>query len=324
MNNNFIQNGFGKFLDSKLEENKRTTTQTSYFLSTNDETSINKQKSDRNNIKEINIYEIEIQTVKKFDKLENKKGEIYLRKKVNINDNIEKKNFLKIDKGIQTINYYEEESDNNFININYNKNNKININKDNKINIDNKKIIKRLLGRKTKKSGLIGKHNKYSLDNIIRKVKTRFIDSAFNYINSKFKNKKLILLKIIGRQSKEINRNKNILWLKKKMKDIFYEDISKKTFNSNKDYNRQLIDKIYLENTEKEVIELLNMNIIEFMKLYCSKEKIEGMKQLDEIINELEMNGENEEYINKFRKVSIEFELTINNLVSRERNTINF
>ena len=85
------------------------------------------------------------------------------------------------------------------------------------------------------------------------------------------------------------------------MKDVFYEDISKKTYNSNKDYNRQLIDKIYLENTEKDVIELLNMSVIEFMKIYCSKEKIEGMKQLDEIINELEKSGENEEYINKYK-----------------------
>ena len=62
------------------------------------------------------------------------------------------------------------------------------------------------------------------------------------------------------------------------------------------------------------------MSVIDFMRLYCSKEKIEGMKQLDEIINELEKSGENEEYINKFRKVSIEFESTINNLISRERN----
>ena len=222
---------------------------------------------------------------------------------------------LKLDRGIQTINYYEkEEISNNFINKDDNENNKNNIDK------NNKKNKKKLLGRKTKKSGLIGKHNKFSLDNIIRKVKTKFIDSAFNYINSKFKNKKYFLLKIIGQQGKEINRNKNILWLKKKMKDVFYEDISKKTYNSNKDYNRQLIDRIYLENIEKEVIELLNMNIIEFMKLYCSKEKIEGMKQLDEIINELKISGENEEYLNKFRKVSIEFESTINNLISRERN----
>ena len=59
----------------------------------------------------------------------------------------------------------------------------------------------------------MGKHNKYCIDNIIRKVKVKLIDSSFNYINKKFKNKKLCLLKIIGVQSKEINRNKNLLTL---------------------------------------------------------------------------------------------------------------
>ena len=118
---------------------------------------------------------------------------------------------IKLDRGVQTINYYEkEEINNNFVNNVNNRSDKINVDKNYKVNKDYKEKKRKLLGRKTKKSGLIGKHNKFSLDNIIRKVKTRFISSAFNCINKKFKNKKLILLKIIGRQSKEVNKNKNI------------------------------------------------------------------------------------------------------------------
>ena len=165
----------------------------------------------------------------------------------------------------------------------------------------------------------MGKHTKYSLDNIIRKVKPRFINSALNYINAQFKNKNIKLLKIICKQSKEINRNKNILWLKNTMKNVFYEDISKKAKNSNINYNRELIDKIYMEKNEEKVIELLNHTVSDFMKLYCSKNKIKGMKQLDEIIDELKRKGEQEEYLNEFEIVSKDFESIIIRLKSRER-----
>ena len=145
------------------------------------------------------------------------------------------------------------------------------------------------------------------------------IDSSFNYINKKFKNKKLCLLKIIGAQSKEINRNKNLLWLNKTLKDIFYEDISKKSNNPNKNYNRQLIDKIYKENNEKEVIELLNITILEYLKFYTSINNITDMKQLNDDINELKSIGESEHYTNEYKRVSENFYTIIKNFKSRER-----
>ena len=70
MNNNLIRNGFGQFLESKLDEKKIIVTQTSYIPSTNDETSINNQNEDIKDIQEINNYEIGIQTIKKFEKIE--------------------------------------------------------------------------------------------------------------------------------------------------------------------------------------------------------------------------------------------------------------
>ena len=178
---------------------------------------------------------------------------------------------------------------------------------------------KKKFGRKKKKSGLFGKHNKYCIDNIIRKVKAKLIDSSFNYINKKFKNKKLCLLKIIGAQSKEVNRNKNLLWLNKTLKDIFYEDISKKANNPNKNYNRELIDKIYKENNEKEVIELLNITILEYLEFYTSINNITDMKQLNDDINELKSIGESEHYTNEYKRVSENFYTIIKNFKSRER-----
>ena len=107
------------------------------------------------------------------------------------------------------------------------------------------------------------------------------------------------------------------------MKNVFYEDISNKANNTNKNYNRELIDIIYKEKDEEKVIELLNLTVGEFMKLYCSKNKINDMKQLDEVIKELKKEGESDiNYLKKFKLVSEDFESIIKGLNSRERKKI--
>ena len=55
----------------------------------------------------------------------------------------------------------------------------------------------KLLGRKTKNSGETGKHNKYSEDNMIRKIKVLFRDDLLDFINNKIK-KHLHLSEIIN------------------------------------------------------------------------------------------------------------------------------
>ena len=44
------------------------------------------------------------------------------------------------------------------------------------------------------------------------------------------------------------------------------------------------------------------------------------MEQLDDIINELKLKGEDEAYLNLFRNVSINFESILKKQKSRERN----
>ena len=337
-----MKNEYEEFLNEKVQEEVKTSSQTTNCsLPINDENNYNNNNDNEQEEQDKCKYDIGIQTIYKFQEIKSEDGINYIRykaieiknkKDINAQNNKEEKNQTKEEIGTQTNNYYEEneiEINNNFLNmINENIiNNKLIINNDIIIDVKANQIIdqmekKPILGRKTKRSGLSGKHNKYSIDNIIRKVKNRFINSAFNYINKQFKNKKLALLKIVGKQGMEINRNKNILWLKKTMKDVFYEDISLKTFNSNKDYNRELIDKIFLEKEEQNVIDLLNLNILDFMKLYCSKDKIDGMEQLDDVINELKLKGEDETYLSQFRNVSMNFKTIFLNQKSRERNNI--
>jgi len=297
-----------------------------------------------NNASERIFFEKGVQTVEKY-------GDIYANNDNNIisikiiynnenliNNNNYNKNISTLDIGFQTNNNYNDKADlvkeeeeekeiKDYIIKNKDKNkNFIHQSKSEHVLNKKKEIIfnifkerKKKFGRKKKKSGLLGKHNKFCIDNIIRKVKAKLIDSSFNYINKKFKNKKLCLLKIIGAQSKEINRNKNLLWLNKTLKDIFYEDISRKANNPNKNYNRELIYKIYNEKTEKDVIELLNLTVLEYLELYNSINDISDMKQLNDDINELKLIGESEEYTNEYKRVSENFYTIIKSFKSRER-----
>ena len=322
MNNN----DYKKLLDTSFENDSNILNQITNIYNFN-----NEQKNECEQKNHVLKYDMGIQTVKKYEEIDNDSENCLMDYNFIINfKNTQRKN----DKNsIESItNSYEEEKNDedqdkeskfqNNSSINSNNinstNNSIIINKI--FNIT-KKSKKSNLGRKCKREESKGKHTKFSLDNLIRRIKVRFINSSLNYINSQFINKDSILLKIIGTQGKEINRNKNLLWLNKKMKDIFYEDISKKTFNGNRNFNRELIDKIYRENQETKVIELLNYTVNDFYKLlYCSKTKIKGMNQLDDVIKELKNEGESIAYLTKFRDVSKELENIFINFKSRDRN----
>ena len=302
---------------------------------TNNYTFTNILKNDNGEQNQAIKCDIGIQTVKKFEEIDDISEDSYIDYNLLFNKNNQIKNDIdKSDFERQFIHNYEEEKNNedqdketklqinssDICNNIVSTNNSFFINQKNKFFNINKQSKTSKLGRKSKRENSYGKHTKFGDDNIIRRIKVKFIDSSLNYINEQFKNKKLKLLKIVGNQAKETNKKKNLLWLKKTMKEVFYEDISKKTYNSNKNYNRELIDKIYFENDEKKVIKLLNLTVNDFLKfLYCSDIKIKGMNQLDEVVNELKNKGESGEYLKKFKNISKCLEETFINFHSRER-----
>ena len=115
----------------------------------------------------------------------------------------------------------------------------------------------RFLTRKLKLGGkrTLQTHDKFSRDNMLKKIKIRVINSVLNFINNKIKNegnlcsilenKPLLRIKTNELKKSNIQYNKDLL--KKKIKDILYSFISGKYRNGKKekDYNKKLIDKIY-------------------------------------------------------------------------------
>ena len=188
-----------------------------------------------------------------------------------------------------------------------------------------------------KNNGEKGNHNRYSEDNIIRKIKSFFGKSIYKYINKSLKDSKILKLEIDI--NKNLKRDLNIKLFKKTLKEIYSESkISNKYINEKPEHNRDLIKKIYLENKEIEVIKILNLTYLEAFNIFRGKlnenllKKIEGIdildnhkfeditSLLDKIKKEEEKNknGDIEKYINDVINLCKKFENWFEDKIGRD------
>ena len=175
-------------------------------------------------------------------------------------------------------------------------------------------IIKKT-GRKTTSSKKRSIHTKYCHDNILRKIKVKFFNKLIKYINriilkkygTKIKN--LIPLKGIISQNNSIKFNS--ILLNTKLKDIFLNfEINGKYKLYEQSYNRKVIQKIYEENIQ-ELIEILEVTFLEafnYFKGLNERKILNGMEKIYTVIEEIRMKEKNEDYIDEFRKVAMDFE----------------
>ena len=153
--------------------------------------------------------------------------------------------------------------------------------------------IKKAKGRKLKNSKDQGFHNKFTFDNIIRKIKAISMQSFFNFFNNKIKEvykdsevKSLWGLKKLNQsQIKNSNIEYNRLFFEKSLKDIFSDDITTKWKTEGRDHNKKLIEKLLNEeNKEKKIIfeKILNYKFIDIVKyLRGEREGLDQLKGLD-------------------------------------------
>ena len=124
-------------------------------------------------------------------------------------------------------------------------------------------------------------------------------------------------------QINTINFNKELLHTK--LKDIFsLFEINGKFKCFDKNYNKEVIDKIYAENI-KELIDILEMN---FLEIFCEfrnlkeSEKLKGFEKIDSVIREMSLKEEEkdkEKYISIFKKVVMDFENYYFNRIPRKQ-----
>ena len=188
-----------------------------------------------------------------------------------------------------------------------------------------KKVLK--LGRKKKTSIKKGKHDKNKRDNIIRKFKVHLIQNIYEYINSLFKinNRcirfRKIIKKVSSQNTKLISKKDNIQWLNSSVKNIFSQNITTKYSTYNSDYNKKMIDLIYKENEEIEVINILNKTIRDMWLVYINddaEKSYNGFSTLKDDIKKLREMGESESYIKRYISVANKFEDIFDGIISRK------
>ena len=228
-----------------------------------------------------------------------------------------------------------------------NENRENNENKEN--NEYNNQVQKKQYGRKSrdiKLMGVKGNHTKIDNDNMIRKIKSFFGKSLYKYLNRSFIGEEQ-LLKLNIDINRRLKQDFNVKLFDMKLKDIYLEsDISDKYKYKTKEDNIKLINKIYKEQKEIEVITILNLTYYEAFKIFIRKiapeifdnnleEKIKGTQILNNkkfeditvLFNNIDKNGKDngekkkdiDDYKNKIRELCLNFKKWFEDKVGRER-----
>ena len=174
---------------------------------------------------------------------------------------------------------------------------------------------KKKTGRKPKTSIVRSIHTKYSRDNILRKIKVKFLSKLISHINRiimrKYNNKIKVLLPLKGSVSQNNTINFNQKLLNSKLKDVFVNYEINGKFRLYKDnYNKQVIESIYEKNIQ-ELIEILEITFLDAFNIFKNineSQKLNGMDKLDKVIEEIKMKDSSEDYIDKFKNIAMNFE----------------
>ena len=201
--------------------------------------------------------------------------------------------------------------------------------------IDNNNVLNdiepniNLLGKKKKDLSKAKKHDKFSKDNIIKKIKTNLITILLKFINQVIKIKydgnighdvfKKQLLNINKKEIRSSDSNKPLL--NKTLKDIFSGVFSSKYIKSyEKKYNENIIKEL-LNDEDKEKRDffnsLFNLTFIDCLKHFRGSKVIEELHGLDSLDNMLKKFEDDKEYLKIFKYYCSNFEKVIQNKKNR-------
>lgn len=174
---------------------------------------------------------------------------------------------------------------------------------DSSTKMKNDLMIKPHLGRKRKNDNSFSEHNKFSKDNIRRKIKFLVLNYTLEFLNEKIRiaykgnigkginKKELISLDQTTKIDSTIENNKNFIY--KTLGDIFSRNISTKYTNYLPNYNNNLIKKLLAEKDEKKreyFKQLFNITFLQCVKWFAgddSCKELKGFKKFCEIKNKL-------------------------------------
>ena len=141
-------------------------------------------------------------------------------------------------------------------------------------------------GRKKKSDNNKRKHNKSCGDNIIIKIKGYFFTFIRDITKNNFINKTLYFRKLPYKFISKLSKKFNVRLMNMQMKDILSEiPITTKNKKSHKFENKFIVEKLYKEEKEKKVIQILDLTFRELFIIFRRKLNYVGDKAELEIIS---------------------------------------
>ena len=185
-----------------------------------------------------------------------------------------------------------------------------------------KKIKYKNMGRRKTNVIYLSKahHGKASEDNIIRKAKIYFINSALRYINNQYKiyqEKKLdkkchkkLVQKIKPNFTKYLKKIDEQKFLSKKISEILKGKVSNKCSKHESNYNKIQIEKLMKENELSEIIKFLNKTVKDAYEIYIGKNSLIDDFNIKDDLKKIEKkNGK--EYAELYKNIAMELILKI-------------
>ena len=184
-----------------------------------------------------------------------------------------------------------------------------------------KKIVKnkyKNCGRKKKDSGVKGNHTKSKEDNMMAKTKNYIFNGTLDLLNNSFiyTTPKLLkpskndyeneFLKIDSKITHSIKKENNLSLLDMKLKNLLSNEISSKYTTIDKDHNKKLIEKIYEEKKETNIINILELTFREVLDIFRGTTSPELEKKINEINNMKEKFRNIENFFEKIKTQEID------------------
>lgn len=213
---------------------------------------------------------------------------------------------------------------NDLLSNNEDKLNKNSSNKSSSINQKAEAKKRKVIGKKRTKNNV---HNKYSIDNTRRRIKHKILESLKELINKKIEinyngnigngvNKKKILM-INKSQKSNGNIAYNKEFLKKKLVEIFSDNISKRYTFFPQNHNKKVINDLINEsdeNIKNYFNELFNLNFLQCMRHFREEDDIdilEGLNTFNDFKDEI-MNKDGNDFWETLKYNLYKFEIIIN------------
>lgn len=223
------------------------------------------------------------------------------------------------------------------------------VKKDFESNINTLYLHKNARGKKPKNSKreryITNSHTKYSDDNIIQKIKCCLLENCRVTLNKLLQEYEEFFgqehfLKIKKGIVNNLKKNDNMIFLEKKIWEIFSENISEKYKIHDIKSNKELIKKILDDKNEKfwKIKEVLNLSFREILLIFLKKEneciknkvKDETLNKIPKIDDFLEkirkkenINRKNnemieEKYLKRIKELCFDYEQWFKNKISRK------